>query len=312
VSPTEGSWTPPGGLKNHGGGNLSANADFFVAPPPEIGSVTSAYTTLRTDKKPKSVGTRLLLAIVFAGLGAILGLSIDLFAQVRDPGWQVIWPVGLGGLALVIAFAATGFKHTCTFVGQEGMAKFICSGNRDRLTTSDIFRFRDAAALRTGQVRRFVNGVYQGTNYTFTWSDTPGRKCYAVSGTYQSKEGNPHSADAYHYANAGEIAWSLYLLHQSLATVNASGSIYFGLTGGDWIRLGQGYMKMHFRGQQEDCTRNEISHMSLQQGTVVIKRIDAKEGWFSSKGVYKFPYSSLSNARLFLLLMEKLVGVPIR
>ena len=44
---------------------------------------------------------------------------------------------------------------------------------------------------------------------------------------------------------------------------------------------------------------------------VSILEPDAKEGWFSSHGVFKFPYGSLANAQLFLILMDKLVGVRI-
>ena len=43
----------------------------------------------------------------------------------------------------------------------------------------------------------------------------------------------------------------------------------------------------------------------------VSRRRDAKEGWFSSTGVFKFPYGSLANAQLFIFLVEKLVGVKI-
>jgi hypothetical protein len=41
----------------------------------------------------------------------------------------------------------------------------------------------------------------------------------------------------------------------------------------------------------------------------VIRRLDAKEGWFSSQGVFKFPYSQMANAQLFLILLDKFAGV---
>jgi len=36
----------------HGGAH-QPDDDFFVAPPPEIGAVTSAHSTLKTTRRPK-------------------------------------------------------------------------------------------------------------------------------------------------------------------------------------------------------------------------------------------------------------------
>ena len=62
-------------------------------------------------------------------------------------------------------------------------------------------------------------------------------------------------------------------------------------------------------GEQWDAA--EVGIVNVDQGIVRIKRADAKEGWFSSHGVFKFSFDSLANAQLFFHLCEKLVGVPV-
>ena len=78
-----------------------------------------------------------------------------------------------------IVIIATGFSHTCTFVGKKGVARYKCSGNREQ-TSGEVFLFEDATELRTAQTRHYTNGAYTGTNYTFTWTDVAGRTRFAA------------------------------------------------------------------------------------------------------------------------------------
>jgi hypothetical protein len=122
-------WQPPAGLRNHAGDPLGGNDDFFAAPPPEIGEILSAYTSLRRDRRPMAPGTRLGLAVAVGAAGMVVGLLIALNFQ--DAFWQLFWPVLLAGLGLLITLAATRFRHTCTFVGRAGIASFRCRGSRE-------------------------------------------------------------------------------------------------------------------------------------------------------------------------------------
>jgi hypothetical protein len=44
-------WTPAPDLTAHNRQELPANLIFFAAPPPEIGTIRSAYSTLNTENK---------------------------------------------------------------------------------------------------------------------------------------------------------------------------------------------------------------------------------------------------------------------
>src|SRR5262249_26398099 len=178
-------------------------------------------------------------------------------------------------------------------------------------TRQEIFCFRKAAELRTSQVRRYYNGVYQGTSYTFTWTNDDGRTAYVISGTHNSERGMPAPKDPYHFAVASELAWSNYRLDQLQQELDEYGSIQFSLEGSNWVRIGRGFLELNMRGETIRCDTNEIDRIILNQGIFTIKRTDAREGWFTSRGVFKFNYNALANAQLFAFVLKRLVGVPI-
>jgi hypothetical protein len=297
-----------GEIRNHGGGTIHPRDDFFVSPPEEIGEVTSAYTSLRKDVNPMSPGARLTSAIIAGVVGLAIGLAIAF--SIKNKALQVILPLGLATIGLLIVIFATGFRHSSTYVGKEGVARYKVSGNRDNIT-EEVFTFKDAAELRTTQTRHYTNNVYQGTNYNFTWTDLGGRVRFVITGTHRSEQGTPPAKDAYHFATAAERAWTFYLLDQVMTQLKMSGTVFFGLGGKNWVKLSERHITLHFNGETTECDADEMAEVRIDQGQVQVRRKDAREGWFSSTGVFKFPYGSLANAHLFLILMDKLVEVPI-
>jgi hypothetical protein len=301
-----------GPVPNHAGEPLPADADFFALPPDEIGPIVSAYTTLRQGKQPLSTGARL-IGLGFAGLAGLgVGVLLVTLAQVRSEFWQVVWPLGGGVACLALALWATGFTHTCTYVGQEGVARFVCSGSRYNVTEREVFRFRDATELRTSQTLRYVNGVYQGTSYGFHWTDVGGRQRYEITGTHKSEAGTPPATDPYQFARATEVAWTVYLLGQVHRQIELAGSVAFNLKGGQWVRLAPGQIIFGLDGTPVECDAADMDVANVQKGVVRLKRKDAREGWFSSRGVYKFNFADLANAQLFFHLLDQMVGIPVR
>ncbi len=300
-----------GPVNNHGGEPLHPKADFFAEAPEEIGPLVSAYSSLHQGVEPWTLGGRLGLGAGIGFVGLLLTFFIVAAINPRESIWYVFWPLILFVIFGGIAMACTGFTHSCTFVGRDGVAKYTCTGSRDSVTGEEIFRFRDAAELRTAQTRHYYNGAYTGTSYTYTWSDVGGRKRYVITGRHKSEKGNPPSTDPFQYARAAEIQWTVYLLDETFRAIELRGTVLFNLTGGQWIRLGQGHIILSTSADGEQWNRDEISAVKVDQGVVRIKRVDAKEGWFSSEGVFKFNFDSLANAQLFFHLCEKLVGIAV-
>jgi hypothetical protein len=298
-------------IKNHGNEHIPRDVDFFVDPPEEVGPLLSAHSTLRQGKAPWPLALRLLLAAFLFGVGLLLGGLIDVCAHVQSVTWLIVWPVVLSVAGALIGMGASGFTHTCTYVGRDGVARYVCSGRRDNLRTSEVFRFRDAAELRTSQTMHYRNGVYQNTTYTFTWTDVGGRQRYQISGSHTKKDGNPPSTDYYHFARAAEFAWTMYLIDDAHRQIELSGGVKFHVGRNQWIRVGPGKLTFALGGVEDEWDAHDVGAATVHQGVVKIKRTDAKEGWFSSSGVIKFPFENLANAQLFFHLLDKLLGVQV-
>jgi len=271
---TDGRWLPPAEMCDHGGSAIPEDADFFVPPPAAIGEVVSAYTSLTRDVQPTPSGTRAAWVGGAACAGALVGIVIAIVVQSPVPLVLFGLPLGCIGMALVLY--ATRFRYRCTYVGREGVARFRCSGSRGQLDLEEVFRFRDAAEVRVKQVRRFVNGVYQGTDYEYAWSDVAGLACYLISGTHKGRDNPPPPRDPYHYALAAELAWSNYMLGQVRARLMMSGPIFFGLGGGDWVRLGERKIILCLNGQTSDCDADDIEEVRIHQVLFQVRRNEGR------------------------------------
>ena len=86
----------------------------------------------------------------------------------------------------------------------------------------------------------------------------------------------------------------MYKYNEIQAQLQTDGMIYFGLGGRNWVKLGQERITLFFNGEEIDCHADEISQVRIEQGEVQVRRKDARQGWFSSQGIFKFPDGSLS------------------
>jgi hypothetical protein len=302
----------PERLPNHGGDALPLNGDYFVEAPAEIGPLTSANTTLRQGQRPWSIAARIILCVAATLGGLFLGVGLDLIFDFST-FWFFLWLIACPLVAFAIALAVTSFTHTVTYVGEEGVARFVCSGTRTNVTKKEVFLFRDATHLRTSTTHHYNRGSYQYTSYKFTWTDVGGRQRYEISGTHNNKNGVPPSTHAFHYGRGAELAWTMYLLDQAHRQIDLAGGVSFPLKAGKSIRVCPGRIIFNFKDDDPvEWEAEEVGDAVIQKGVVKIKRVDAQEGWFSSTGVIKFPFDELANAQLFFHLMEKLIGIEVR
>ena len=302
-----GSWVPPQDVKEHSDAPIPPDADFFAAPPAEIGKVQSAQTSLKHGKSPWAMPMRFALA---ATVGAVLGGGLyyvltNAARRPSDPEWFML--AGLVfALGFTVAWLSTGFKQTCSYVGEEGVARYTAKGSRENLAKLEYLHFADAAEVRTAQTRHYYNGVYTGTSYAFTWTDPAGRRLLKLSGQHRGKKGRPKPSDPFHFAEAAEIAWSTYLLGTLDAQLAAQGYLQFNIKPGQFVRVGRGFFEFCLRDEVQKITREEIKSVNLSSGHFHIATKDAK--WFGRSGKFSFNYANMANARLFLLAMDKLVG----
>src|SRR5262245_22170186 len=111
-------WRPTPEVVTHARESVPREMDFFIEPPPEIGELTSVYSTLQSSKEAVGGITRLIIAL---GVAFVLWLVTTVIVAMVEPKEMVagmfigIIP-GLIGLALVYYF--TRFKHSCSYVGK--------------------------------------------------------------------------------------------------------------------------------------------------------------------------------------------------
>jgi hypothetical protein len=174
-SPTRAAWTPPPQLTSHSGQPLDDRV-FFQAPPPEIGRVVSAWSTLGIGETPAprvSLSTFLttlpgtLAVFPLIALGAIACFVI---ALVSSGNAAFCLPIVLllavvtvlGGIALIGRVPAE-----CSFVGSLGVARFTwgCLPGPDA-----VLSFAQAAELH----RRTERMPSQRLVERYVWSGADG------------------------------------------------------------------------------------------------------------------------------------------
>jgi hypothetical protein len=215
-------------ITDHSGRDLPDDIDFFAAPPAEIGTVSSAWSTLRQGVEPWSPALRGLMGGIGLLIGGGIGLMISAFWDFAIP----LWPVLLGLVGFLIGWFATAFKHTCTFIGDAGwpaLSAAATARTSPPARSSRSTRRRSAHWADAEVCQRCVSG----TEYTYTWCDHEGCKRFVLNGTYHAEKSLPKPTDLFHFANAGEMAWSPHLLKQVPLMLD-DGSGLFSLGGSDW------------------------------------------------------------------------------
>jgi tetratricopeptide (TPR) repeat protein len=301
----------PMDVPNHGGGRHAADLDFFAGPPPEIGPLVSAHSTLKRGVVPATTAQRIRALVIGLLIGVAIGAGIDILASVESAFWYYAWPIGLGLIGTLGGWGSTEFSHSCTYVGQLGVARYVCKKRRDHITDQRTLLFPWVTELRTSVTRRYRNSVYQGTDYSHAWSDAKGAVHFVIAGTYANEKGAPKDpTDYYHFALAAETTWSYYLLERADEELRRAGYLHFTLAGNDYVRVAPDWIELSFHGKQERRAASDIATVSLSQGQFTIKTADAS-GWFFKKGVFSFEYGKMANVRLFLLALEKLCRINV-
>lgn len=324
MTPLTINWTPPANLTDHAGNSLRSDRVFFTAPPPEIGELLSADSTLEKGGKARKLDWWSVYYGLFSSvsLGFVAGLVlwviiflVMISLSIRDGflfdnfHWLCL-TVGFIVMMLLLRSSALMKSAVCTFVGTNGAA--ICEWkDNPQERVPETLNFKNAEELRIIQTVHYVNRAYLHTIYGFEWVNHNRQKVYYIGGVYHSQENKPPPEDKYHFALAAENSWSVFAYQSAVEELKRNGTVKFNLSVGDEIIVGSGFVEIHQSGKTARCSTEEIDNVIIKQGIVSLKRKDASSGFFGigAKGIYTFSYSDLANARLFILLFDSLVGV---
>lgn len=302
-------------VPDHAGRPLPPDADLFVPPPPEIGPVLSASTTLLDGQQPWPDGTRLTLSLgsgllVFAVIAAVPFLIPEMPPEGIWAGVACGVVVGMLTAGGIYAAMLQGFTHGCRYVGRDGVARYTCYGRKDKLAKADVLRFEDAGDLWVSHTRIIFEGKDTGLNaFEYEWTAPDGRTRLALKGG--GKVQGPDTAAMYMFAAAAERAWTDQLLGSVRAKVAAGGAAEFRLRAGGAVEVAGGRLRFTRNGRTEDCLASELDEVTAAGGVITFTRADARSGWLWSRGVFKVPMNGLANLELFLTLYREFIGKKI-
>ena len=304
-------WQPGPDVRRHDGELIDEDRVWFAAPPPEIGQVQTADTTLAAGDTPRPVWLRL-----GSAAGVALAVLATIYALFAEPQFQPKSAVGwliFAGFSLALAGAAAGavlyllrFRRQASFVGRDGFARDELRGGLADVRPRGRLHFADAARLYTAETRQYVNGVYTGTNYGYRWADEAGRNLVVLSGTFRAKDGRPKPHDAYWFAKSAQAAWNVHAFDAARRQFEADGHVAFPVDKNLAVRLGPGWMEFDRRGDVRRLVPEDVKSLTLREGRFDVRTHDAS--FFGKSGKYAFGYAAMPNAQVFLMCLETLVG----
>jgi hypothetical protein len=336
-------WCPTSGVTRHSGKPIPPDASFFAPPPPEIGNIISADSTLKVSSRSKPRmphQLRFLLALLgglatfLVGVLIIVLPSITTFNPATELAMKLVWTLILLMWCLFILamtafvyysiYSKTGFEHICSYVGSNGIAEFNLKGSRNGKLKSKLLLFADAKDLFTIQTRTYYGGHYSYTTYFYSW-DLNAHKTLPslgesfllfLGGSYKSEQNCPEDGSTWYFANASEIAWSNYHWSNLNLQLNAQGYVEFTMRRSSIIesnplttvRIRYGILEYVFKdGLTQHVAVSDMTKVSIKNGVFQFIHKDASRR--SGQGKFSFSYGNLSNAKLFLAFLKQVAGI---
>ncbi len=300
-------WKPSAGVTDHRGDALQPDRDFFRPPTAQIGRILSAFSTLRVKQLPIPPIIRYVAIGACIAAGAICCLWGVAHGERMEGPVMIVGGIGGGGMLVLIAMYLKPTEHRCTYVGERGAVRYRLTGPLANRVIHDSIDFQQVAELRTGQIIRITYGLYDGTTYDFIWTSPTGERIYRLKGDYRAEEGLPESKNLYCFAHAAEAAFTTHLFPLAKAALERDGFLHFDIASAEWVRLAPGFLELCRSGEITRIEADEIKSCTLEDGEFQIMHRDVT--WFSRKGKLSFCYGKMANARLFLLSIDRLLGL---
>jgi hypothetical protein len=306
-------------LVTHAGLPVSEDDVFFVQPPPQIGRLLSAHTSLNLANPPTPLRKKLTISLlVYAFLIAVASSLVLAFPSPYRSissqllgGWACVSVVSFFLFSFPLLF--WGRKLECTFVGTHGVASAERKGSSQIVQSKKWLEFRQAAYLLGGQQTNYWNGVYVGTMYHYAWVDSKGEILFVIEGTFKAKDGQPEPGNPIYFALAAEDAWTRHLHLRIAQRKQETGKddLRFRLGKSGELRLTRTGVVIRRDGIEHELRRGEIGRITVGTDNLTFEEVGAKQGWFRKEGFHSFPFSMLANGRFFLEVVEEYLGVPV-
>jgi hypothetical protein len=202
-------WNPRQGLMDHAGQPLPPEMAFFASPPPEIGEIITAYSSMSIGKQIsqrnpgyKRKATLLIATIAFLAFGFLA--VADLF------GAAVLAAIATLVIGPIIAMKIGYIVHSCTFVGTKGFSINQWDRRNQSRKPPETFLFEKAATLNTSTLHAYYGPIYHSSIYTVIWKNADGKRAWSTVIHYRKVRGLPPLRSLYYFYQSAENAWNHY------------------------------------------------------------------------------------------------------
>ena len=302
-------WKPDGETVTHAGMEMSPEMQFIIPPPPEIGAIQTAFTNVGL-KAPMTTTKRMIYSVLVFAVCLIAAGLICWFAMEPEPGEVLniaLISIGIAVVPGLITFFLVSSPFEVSYVGDRGAALFQYNDPEEPPKRSDVLIFADAEDIKTAETRHYTNGVYTGTNYSYSWHDISGNAIMTLAGNYNGENGVPKNVqDRYFFTLMCENIYNKVRIQKLADDFEKNGFVSFNIAKGKVVNVGDGYLEFDFNGKVDRVPSEDIKNLSIDSGTF---RIDTKDArFFGSKGKFRFQYGQMGNAQLFLYALSDLAG----
>ena len=267
-------WNPGSTVTDHLGRSLPSDRDFFVPPPPDIGTVVRAWSSLRQGVRSRGLEISLTGTIVAAATGFALLWYLFQMLEPNEPDVYITAAVfgALSGIAS--CWYVLHFKHECSYVGTQGVARFLCSYRRDHLIKAEVFSFRNALEFRKAELTIVHSGVVPQIQYRFDWYDGGGEICFQITGDYYFRPylgSKPWYQLSYQWGISAEIAWTNSIMEFVQDELTREGAARFNLFDGDYLRVGPGFVEAYQAGRETRLPAADVEKLTVKGGECAIQ-----------------------------------------
>jgi hypothetical protein len=315
-------WRPPASVTDHSGAPLDTTRDFFAAPPPEIGPVLSAWSTLKAGTFVWPIWLRVALYAALSLLAGFVAIHFtDPLIDASAPdAWiphSIIWILSAaGGLVALWLVKVPRATHECTYVGRDGVAMFTLRSGRV-VRPFRVLPFGSAHGLYRSDTHQYLNGaIYGGTSFHFTWRDAHGQELHTWSGGHTEKGRAPRRRSVHELASAAERAWNQHRIRRAATEIATHGYTEFRTLRKAVIRVAPGFVEISDgKGGAHRLTRAHAPAVDLHNGRLSIQTDDASV--FGRGRAYTLPAGDVADVAVLLTVVETVfkatpVDAPIR
>lgn len=295
-------------VATHAGKPLPTDG-IFLTPPPEIGKVLSASTSMRPGKLPWfDVFTAVVSGILMGG-GCFLLLNLFRGFNARDEPLHL----ALGGLVFVLTVIFK-FPLPCVrYVGSNGLYHW---GNVFGKEQVQGFTFEPSSQVRVSLNEMRINGVPTGTDYLFEFTTAESEKTFRIGGRYFDFLNKIPNTNDVHFGHSAVRALAAYLHPLAQKSLMEGKSVRFAFDerpfGKDAaLELTRSGLIFHRGDTEKSLALTDFQKAEICNGTVTLLSEQSRPGvlGLGRNAFLEFPLCNLNNASLFLQLLHELTAV---